>query len=192
MAMEPDPQNTTDGDLVAASRAGDRDAYAILIHRHARRVYAVCLGMLGDVADSEDIAQETFMRGLTHIHALRVDERFSAWISQIARNLCRDYLKSTGRRRELLEQRALDRRSSPAEFSDLYAALDRLPEKHRLPLVLYYLDGRSVSSVAEELGVSEAAAYNRLSRSRRALRSILLDTGGRGVNTNDPEEPESE
>lgn len=171
--MELDPQNTTDGDLVAASRAGDRDAYAALIHRYAGRVYAVCLGILGDVTDSEDIAQEAFMRGLTHIQTLRENERFSAWITQIARNLCRDHLKSRGRRKELLAQRPVERRSGAAEFSDLYAALDKLPEKHRLPLALYYLEGRSVASVAQELGVSEAAAYNRLSRSRRALRLIL-------------------
>ena len=171
--MEPDPQQTADRDLVAASRRGDRDAYAALIHRYAGRVYAVCLGILGDAPDSEDLAQETFMRGLNHIDKLRDDERFSAWITQIARNLCRDYLKTDRRRKELLEQRSAGIPPNKPEFSELHAALQKLPEKHRIPLALYYFDGRSITSLAEVLGTTEAAVYTRLSRARRALRSII-------------------
>jgi RNA polymerase sigma-70 factor (ECF subfamily) len=171
--MEPDPQQKADRDLVAASRRGDRDAYALLIRRHTGRVLAVCLGILGDVTESEDIVQETFMRGLTGISTLREDDRFPVWITQIARNLCRDFLKTGRRRKELLEQRQTDSQPGGREFSELYAALEKLPGKHRIPLALYYLDGRNIASVAEELGITEAAAYTRLSRARRALRFII-------------------
>jgi RNA polymerase sigma-70 factor (ECF subfamily) len=173
MAMEPDPQQTADRDLVAASRRGDRDTYAVLIRRYTGRVFAVCLGILGRVTESEDIAQETFMKGLTSIHKLHDDERFSSWITQIARNLCRDFLKSGKRRRELLDRRSAESRPYVQEFSDLYAALEKLSEKDRIPLALYYLDGRNIASVAGELGITEAAAYTRLSRARRALRLII-------------------
>jgi RNA polymerase sigma-70 factor (ECF subfamily) len=173
MAMEPDPQQTADRDLVAASRRGDRDAYAALIHRYAGRVYAVCLGILGDATESEDIAQETFMRGLTNIKTVRDEERFSAWITQIARNLCRDYLKTGKRHTQLLEQRSADVAPIRSDFSELHQALAKLPEKHRIPLALYYMEEKNTSSVSEELGISEAAAYTRLSRARRALRAII-------------------
>lgn len=173
MAMEPDPQQTADRYLVAASRRGDRDTYAVLIRRYTGRVFAVCLGILGGVTNSEDIAQETFMKGLTSIHTLRDDERFSSWITQIARNLCRDFLKTGKRRRELMDQHSVESQPSGPEFSDLYAALEKLPGKHRIPLALYYFDGRNIASVAEELCITEAAAYTRLSRARRALRFII-------------------
>jgi len=173
--MEADPQQTADRDLVAASRRGDRDAYAVLIHRYTGRVFAVCLGILGDVTDSEDIAQETFMRGLKHINDLRDDERFSTWITQIARNLCRDYLKTDRRRKDLLEQRRTDASPARPEISEVREALEKLPEKHRIPLALYYLDGRDIASLAAELGITVAAAYKRLSRARRALRFIIED-----------------
>jgi RNA polymerase sigma factor (sigma-70 family) len=176
--MEAHWNDIPDGDLVAASRHGDRAAYAVLIRRHTRRVYAVCLGILGDVADSEDIAQETFMRGLTNISTLRESDRFSMWITQIARNLCRDFLKTRRKRSELLDRRSAEGRPHPGDFSALYAALERLPEKHRLPLVLYYLEDKSVQGVAAELDVSEAGAYTRLSRARRELRKLLGEEGG--------------
>lgn len=113
------------------------------------------------------------MRGLTNINALRDDERFSSWITQIARNLCRDSLKTDKRRKELLEQRNAEVQPIRPDFSELRESLEKLPEKHRIPLALYYLDGRNIASVAEELGITEAAAYTRLSRARRALRFII-------------------
>jgi len=173
MSMEASLQETPDAKLVAAARAGNRGAYAALIQRHAGRVFAVCLGVLGDFTDSEDIAQETFMRGLINIRSLHDDDRFSVWITQIARNQCRDHLKTRKRRAELLDRRTVQVRPSGTDFSQMYSALDKLTEKHRLPLALYYLDGRDVASVALELGVSEAAAYTRLSRARRALRKTM-------------------
>lgn len=57
----------TDEYLVTASRNGDRQAYADLVRRHSRRVYAVCMGILGNAADSDDTAQETFVKGFSSI-----------------------------------------------------------------------------------------------------------------------------
>ena len=90
--MELQLNDMSDETLVAASREGDRSAYATLVRRHSKRVYAVCMGILGSVTDSEDIFQETFVKGMANIQSLRDDGQFVGWISQIARNLCRDHL----------------------------------------------------------------------------------------------------
>jgi RNA polymerase sigma-70 factor (ECF subfamily) len=173
MSMEANLQETPDADLVAATHGGERGAYAALIHRHTGRVFAVCLGILGNVPEAEDIAQETFMRGLTEIKKLREGDRFAQWITQIARNLCRDDLKTRRRRRELLKENPVEFRRESEDFSDLYRAMEQLPEKDRMSIALYYLDGHTISSVAEVLGVNEGAAYTRLSRARRVLRAIM-------------------
>ena len=114
----------------------------------------------------------------------------------IARNLCRDAWKRSRRHRELLEERVAEGRSkasavstatfgpvpgmgsptgtgSTAETPDLRAALARLPEGHRLPLLLYYFDGYSTARVGEALGISATGARARLCRARRALREVL-------------------
>jgi RNA polymerase sigma-70 factor (ECF subfamily) len=174
----------TDQELAAASRAGDREAYAALVRRHAGRVYAICLGVLGNADDSEDVAQEAFVKGMARIGTLRDGAQFAGWIATIARNLCRDLIRVRARRRELLERQTNeldgtgDRSPDVADFSALHAALARLPEQYRLPLMLFYFDGQSTARLAGELGISRGAACTRLSRGRRELRRLLLEQEG--------------
>jgi RNA polymerase sigma-70 factor (ECF subfamily) len=172
--MELQFNDMSDEDLVAASRSGDKNAFAALVRRHSKRVYAVCIGILGNPADSDDIFQETFVKGMTKIHTLRRGAQFAAWITQIARNLCRDHLRRHSRRRELLEQNPA-RPDPPVreEYDDLHAALEKLPEKHRLPLMLFYFDGRSSEKLAQELNLTRAGACTRLFRARIELQKLL-------------------
>ncbi len=172
--MELQINNMSDEDLVAACRNGDRDAFAVLVRRHSKRVYAVCIGILGNPADSDDIFQDTFVKGMMKIHTLRRGTQFAAWITQIARNLCKDHLRRHNRRRELLEQNPGD--PTPfvrEEYDDLHAALEKLPEKHRLPLMLFYFDGRSSEKLAQELNITRAGACTRLFRARIELQKLL-------------------
>lgn len=164
-----------DAQLVAACRQGDTEAFATLMRRHTWRVYAVCLGVTGDAADSEDLTQESFIRSLAQINQLKQPDNYAGWLVQIARNLCRDHHRTSSRRRHLLAERPLDPVETVEEedFSDLHAALARLPEKHRTPLLMYYFDGQNAGNLARELDISEAGAHTRLSRARNALREIL-------------------
>ena len=163
----------TDSQLVAACRKGDREAYESLVRRHSRYIYAICLGILGSPTDSEDMTQEVFVKGFTRLGKLREDGQFLAWIAQIARNQCRDFVKVHSRRRTLLEQQIPIDADESADFHELHTALARLPETYRLPLMLYYFDGQSSESVARALNISQAGACTRLSRARRELRKLL-------------------
>jgi RNA polymerase sigma factor (sigma-70 family) len=162
-----------DRQLVAASRAGDGEAYAALVRRHGKRIYAICLGMLGNVADSEDVAQEAFVKGMTRLHTLRDGGQFGGWIAQIARNLCLNLFRDRTRRRELLAAQRTEEATEAMDFSYLHAALARLPEKYRLPLLLFYFDGKDTRKLARELNMSQAGACTRLSRARKELRKEL-------------------
>ncbi len=168
----------TDEYLVTASRDGDRQAFAGLVRRHSRRVYAVCIGILGNTTDSDDIAQETFVKGFSSIGALRSGESFGPWITHIARNLCRDHIRVRARRRELLEERMKDPQPDADDYSALHEALAELPEQYRTPLMLFYFDGKSAKKLSEELEISHAGACTRLSRARRKLRRILEKQAG--------------
>lgn len=168
----------TDEYLVTASCDGDRRAYAALVRKHSRRVYAVCMGILGDTTESDDIAQETFVKGFSAIGALRSGESFGPWITHIARNLCRDHIRVNARRRELLEERMLEPQQAEDDFSALHEALAELPEKYRTPLMLFYFDGKSAKKLSGELEISHAGACTRLSRARRELRKIMERQAG--------------
>lgn len=168
-----------DAELVRATVAGDREAYAVLVRRHASRIYAVCLAVLRDPDDSQDAAQDALFKGLESIGSLRDGSQFAAWITRIAQNVCRDQWRKQKRRQELLEQRntelAPESGSPPPDIAD---ALEELPDEYRTPLMLYYFDGQSSENVARALGLTRAGASTRIARARRALREILEKRDG--------------
>jgi RNA polymerase sigma-70 factor (ECF subfamily) len=167
----------SDADLVAAATNGDREAYADLVRAHLKRVFAICLGILGEVADAEDAVQEVFVRGYEKIATLRDGGQFAGWIGQVARNRCRDILRSQARRREApLTQTVENRAREPRDdYGDLRNALARLSAEDRLPLLLYYYDGKDTRTLAAEMGLSEGGVCAKLYRARRRLRSLLQE-----------------
>jgi RNA polymerase sigma-70 factor (ECF subfamily) len=169
----------TDAQLVRETIDGDREAYAELVRRHASRVYAVCFAILRDPDESEDAAQDALLKGMTQIHSLREGSKFAVWITQIAQNQCRDYWRVQRRRLELLRKNYTDAPSAPdASSRDIDDALERLPEKYRVPLMLYYFDGQSTENVAQTLAISRAGVGTRLARARRELRRLLEKNDG--------------
>lgn len=161
-------------------KATGRDQYAALMRSHLRRVLAICLSHLGQQADAEDAAQEIFLRGFRKLSTLHDPAHFKAWIDQIARNHCRDLLRRRNRRPESPWDAAAEALADPSpagrtddEFLDLRRALAQLPDEHRLPLVMYYFNGRDTRAVAHELGLSKGGACSRLFRARMALRARL-------------------
>jgi RNA polymerase sigma factor (sigma-70 family) len=164
-----------DDALIRASRSGDRDAFAQIIERYQRAVYAVAFSGTRDRALADDVTQDAFVIAWRRLAELRDTERLAAWLCGIARNVARD-----ARRRH--------RRETPAEIDDaagaptpldaitdaeteriLAAALGEVPDVYREPLVLYYYEERSIDDVARSLGISTATTNKRLSRGRRYL-----------------------
>ena len=163
--------------LVASCRSGNASAYASLAKEYSGRIFAICYGMLGNTHDAEDIAQQTLLRGFTNIKQIRRNEKFGAWISRIAKNLCVDFIRRQKRRQRLPVGRVVVGRSGTKQYPELERALAELSEEHRLALMLYYFDGRSAKAIAEAFEISEGAALARLSRARKQLRRLLQAKG---------------
>ena len=163
----------SDDILIEASRRGDKSAYALLVKRHYRYVFALCLGLLGDFHDSEDITQETFLRGFLKIRGLGRNERFSRWILQIARHIGLDFLRRRKLSKEALASLAI---SSDAGHRtvDLEGAIRLLPKELRVPLVMYYFDNQDAKAIAEKLSISHSGVCRRLRTARRELHELLV------------------
>lgn len=164
--------------LVAACRKGDKSAYAKLAKHYSGRIFAICLGILDNTHDAEDIAQQALLKALTNIRQLRGDEQFGAWIARIAKNLCIDFTRKRKHKRFFHIKGEAVSRNSSKEYPELQAALAKLSEEHRLALMLFYFDGRSTKNMAETLEISEALAQTRISRARKQLRKLLEAEGG--------------
>ena len=164
--------------LVASCRNGDKPAYTGLVKAYSGRVFGICLGMLGQREDAEDVAQQALLKGFTDIDQLRRSEQFGVWLGRIAKNLCIDFIRRQKFKRNAFVNRAEAGQGSSKEYPELEGALAKLPQDSRLVLMLYYFDGRSTKNIAEALEISDAAVHTRISRARKQLREVLDTEGG--------------
>jgi len=159
--------------LVDASCQGDKSAYAILVERHYRHVFAMCLGILADIHDAEDVAQEAMLKGLLNIAELREGEWFGRWILRIAGNLCIDLLRRRKRIKLAASEYSAQTQQTANENHDLHWAIKRLPGELRVPLVMYYFENKNAKAIAERLNISHSGAYQKIRKARQQLHELL-------------------
>ncbi|MFO1141134.1 MAG: RNA polymerase sigma factor [Amaricoccus sp.] len=171
----------SDAELLGGYAGGDQSAARTLTLRHAPRVFALARRMLGDVAEAEDVTQETMLR-LWRIAPDWEEGRAAVgtWLYRVASNLCVDRLR---RRREVgsdaLPELADEAPGAAARLeardraAALEAALAALPERQRLAVVLRHFEERPNPEIAAILGVSVEAVESLLARGRRDLAARL-------------------
>lgn len=171
-----------DSELIERSRSGDSQAYGRLVERYQNLVRAVAASATGDLAASEELAQEAFITAWTRLDDLREPGRFSSWVCGIARNHARYRRRHDHRHApmgsesvERMEQLPAQQRSpldeviERQEWDLMHTALADVPVSYREPLVLFYGLDRSIAEVARHLGVSRDTAKQRLHRGRKHL-----------------------
>ena len=169
-----------DARLAIRAAAGDRLAYAALVKRHLPRLLSTCRRMLGNDAASEDAAQETLLRLWTHAHGYDPSRALlTTWLTRIAMNVCLDCLRK--RREEQWDDR-YDLARPPSQEKDIIsqqlshavdAALQELPDRQRLALVLCHYEEMSMAEAAALMNASVEAVESLLSRARRNLKHRL-------------------
>jgi RNA polymerase sigma-70 factor (ECF subfamily) len=167
----------SDENLVMASRKGDKNAYAQLIREHYEHVFMICLGVVGNVEDAEDITQEAMLKGFMQLRKLRNSSQFRPWMTKIARNLCFNLIRRKQRGRQIIAEKATRPVRMQRRNDRLQQAIEHLPLEIRQPLVMYYFDGRNVQSVANDLSISASAVYSRLRCAINELHRLLAGQG---------------
>ena len=170
----------TDRRLVELHLDGDREAFRQIVERYQAMVCALGLSACGDVARSEDIAQEVFVAAWQQLPELREPEKLRGWLAGIARNMINSFFRRARRtptaRAELLPVESPADEAGPREEAIradeaalMWSALEGIPENYREPMVLFYREQRSVAAVAAALEISEDAVRQRLVRGRAML-----------------------
>ena len=181
---EPLSQREHDGELVRRVAAGDKEASRALVDRHLRSIVNFAYRMLGDVAEAEDVAQETFLRLWKNADRWEPRAKLTTWLHHVARNLCVDRLRS---RRKVASGEVPDhadsRPGAPTQLESrqrdraVQEALSALAERQRAALTLVYYQGLSNREAADVLGVDVDALESLLARGRRSLRKRLAGDG---------------
>ena len=149
------------------------DEFEVFFRAELASVVAVAFRITGDIGLAEEITQDAFARALVRWRRLRRYDRPGAWVRRVA---IRDAVRAARRQRPLPisgEDRA--GREERGSDADLLAAVRRLPAKQRAAVVLYYLEDRPTSEVAELLGCTEATVRSQLRKAREHLFSDLRD-----------------
>ncbi|HVV01706.1 MAG TPA: sigma-70 family RNA polymerase sigma factor [Verrucomicrobiae bacterium] len=181
--MIPAVSETKDADLVARSMAGERDAFAEIVSRYQSLICSLTYSATGDVARSEDLAQDTFVAAWKQLRTIRDPERLRSWLCGIARNIINNSIRKANREpahsaqpldvageRPATELLPSEKLISSEESAIVWGALERIPESYREPLVLFYRENASIEMIATQLDLSQDAVKQRLSRGREMVR----------------------
>lgn len=165
-----------DDDAVLVSRVlrGDDAAFRDLYARHARYVAGVVFRLMGDDADLDDIVQDTFVRAADRLTTLRNRAHVRPWLVMIAVRLSQSRMTRRRRRGWLRQQirPAMPTHSDPrdrAPAEELYAALDQIPERMRIPWILARVEGEKLEAVADLCDISLATVKRRIADAQTRL-----------------------
>jgi len=158
--------DTPDRSLVQRVRNGDEDALSVLYRRYVGAIYGFILAQVRDQHDAEDLTSETFARMLHGIQGFRGEASFKNWLYQIARNAVRNHRRSFAYRRLVplpntlpaAERQAEANTANGAAAAKALALLSGLPPRYRRVLELRFLQGRTISDTADEMGISVSNA----------------------------------
>lgn len=174
----------SDFELAQASARGDMSAFETLYERHHRRVYSLCLRMVANATEAEDLTQEVFVQLFRKIGSFRGESAFTTWLHRMTVNHVlmhfrkrgvrlektteegeigdlQDIVQSIGERPRFIDRIALDK------------AISELPPGYRSVFVLHDVEGFEHEEVADILGVSVGTSKSQLHKARMRLRDLL-------------------
>jgi RNA polymerase sigma-70 factor (ECF subfamily) len=179
----------TEAEIIRRAQDGDPAMFESLYRLHSRRVYLVCLRMIGNPAEAEDLTQEAFLLLLRKIHTFRGESAFSTWLHRLAVNLVLMRLRKKPPTMVSIEATPDpdDETISPSidigapdlllegslDRINLQRCINRLPLGYRTIFVLHDIQGYEHNEIAEKLGRSVGDSKSQLHKARKRLREQL-------------------
>lgn len=159
---------------------GDESVFRTLVIKHRDKVRNLVFITLGDAENVDDISQEVFISVFHKLKEFRFESKFTTWLYRITINKCRDFLRKKKVRSIFVPLGDSDREYPTGPFSEnvdlpqlVRKAIDKLPEKLKVPLILRDIEGLSYKEIAEQLGTEVGVIKSRIFRARESLRIIL-------------------
>jgi RNA polymerase sigma-70 factor, ECF subfamily len=183
------PDSSSLNETIRLAQQGDASAFEEIYRLHARRVYSLCLRMLGDPVEAEDLAQEAFLQLFRKIHTFRGESAFSSWLHRLTANVV---LMSFRRKKAVVASldeitRINDEDSVPRweigvqdlrlagvfDRVNLQAAVEQLPEGYKRMFLLHDVHGYEHNEIAGILECSIGNSKSQLHKARKRLRELL-------------------
>ena len=186
----------TDTAVVERARAGDHEAFRVLVERYQGRVYRLALRVLRNDEQAQDAAQEAFLKVYRSLDRFEGRSSFYTWLYRLTMNVCLDLKRRDRSDRQVewneelppeaddLSPIAPERPAAPSvdlERSELRGSIQRaiatLPDDARRTFLLREVDGLSYVEIARAMGIPKGTVMSRLHYARRRLRIVLQESG---------------
>ena len=178
-----------DSEVVRRARAGDERIFESLYRSHCRRVYGLCLRMVGNTAEAEDLSQEAFLLLFRKLHTFRGESAFSSWLHRLVVNTVLMHMRKKSLPAIAIDgvPGARDDKAAPSldvatpdlvlegsiDRINLKRCISQLPVGSRQNFVLHDIQGYQHKEIAEMLGCTEGASKSQLHKARKRLRELL-------------------
>ncbi|MER3428723.1 MAG: RNA polymerase subunit sigma-24 [Pyrinomonas sp.] len=184
LAVKEFQKQPTDLELARRAAAGDAAAFEEIYRRHFRRVYALCLRMLGNPAEAEDLTQEVFLNLYNKIGTFRGESAFSTWLHRMTVNQVLMHL----RRKSTRSEQTTEEGETPVQIVQgtedpsrmpiidriaLEKAIAQLPPGYRTVFVLHDIEGYDHDEIARMMGTSSGTSKSQLHKARLKLRNLI-------------------
>jgi len=178
--MSPIGPEAADEDVIDRVLDGDSDAFSILVRRYQRRILRLGYGFMKNVDESEDFAQDVFLKAYSGLAGFKGRSSFSTWLTRIAYNTGINARRKSGRY-EPLESDPVDARTLTPEEAHLRSetvlalrgAMALLPEKYAVCLDLYFKEGMKYEDISETTGFPVNTIKSHVFRAKHDLRKAL-------------------
>ena len=184
---DPKQAKAIEAEAIERAKQGDEAAFETLYHLHKRRVYSLCLRMVSNPAQAEDLAQEAFLQLFRKIGTFRGESAFSTWLHRMTVNVVLMNLRRKGLPLVSLEETLETDEESPRkelgaqdmkltgsiDRLQLQRAIDKLPPGYKTIFVLHDVEGFEHNEIAEMVGCSIGNSKSQLHKARLKLRDQL-------------------
>lgn len=168
----------THAKLINGARKGDQQSMYRLYKLYVQAMYNTCIRMVSNQYDAEDIIQESFVKAFNNLDSFRGESSFGSWLKRIVINLSITFLRK--KKQDFLEIESIQIPSNENEENLpqidpklVHESIKSLPEKARVVLNLYLLEGYRHKEIAEILKITESTSKSQYLRAKKLLREKL-------------------
>jgi RNA polymerase sigma factor (sigma-70 family) len=168
-------------DIVERSKKGNRQAQYQLYQMYSRAMFNICLRMMNDRSDAEDMLQESFSEAFRRLDSFRHESTFGAWLKMIVINKCINEIKRKKAQLEFFddmspfedEEDITDEQEAGLSPDKIRKAMEELPKGSRMIFSLYLLEGYDHQEISEILSISESNSKTQYMRAKQRIKEIL-------------------
>ena len=152
----------------------DNTIFEKLVLQNEQKLYRISMSMLKNEADAQDAVHDAILKAYKNLDSLKKEEYFSTWLVRILINCCNRQLKENSRRSDIGDNLPdVASRDNPYLNVEVGEAIDSLPSKIRITVILYYIEDFSVKDFKRVLHIPEGTVKSRLSKGRALLKEML-------------------